>query len=110
MAPAMLILAVPAMTTPEMVAAIQQRAGTRKDLKVVVAIAGGFGESGTAEGRAWQHDLVEGCRVAGVRLVGPNCVGIVDNKNRVDTTFLTGVWRRPGGVSLLRAIAAPLAP
>lgn len=97
----MLILAVPARTTPEMVAAIQERASTRKDLKVVVAIAGGFGETGAADGTAWQQELAEGCRAAGVRLVGPNCVGIVDNKNRVDTTFLTGVCRRPGGVSIL---------
>jgi len=97
----MLILAVPAAVTADMVAAIQQRARTRKDLKVVVAIAGGFAETGTPEGTAWQAALAEGCRAAGVRLVGPNCVGIVDNKNRVDTTFLTGVSRRPSGVSLL---------
>ncbi|HWI61373.1 MAG TPA: CoA-binding protein [Symbiobacteriaceae bacterium] len=97
----MLILAVPAKTTPEMVEAIGLRARMRKDLKVVVALAGGFGETGTPEGIALQEQLAEGCRAAGVRLVGPNCVGVVDNKNRVDTTFLTGVWRRFGGVSLL---------
>jgi acetate---CoA ligase (ADP-forming) subunit alpha len=97
----MLILSVPAQTTPEMVEAIGLRARMRKDLKVVVAIAGGFGETGTAQGAAWQSELAEGCRAAGVRLIGPNCIGIIDNKNRVDTTFLTGVWRRPGGVSLL---------
>lgn len=97
----MLILTVPAMTTPEMTEAITLRARMRKDLKVVVAIAGGFGETGTEEGASWQSQLAEGCRAAGVRLVGPNCVGIIDNKNRVDTTFLTGTWRRPGGVSLL---------
>lgn len=97
----MLILAVPAKTTPEMVQAIADRAAIRKDLRVVVAIGGGFGETGSPEGLSWQEQLREGCRAAGVRLVGPNCVGIIDNKNRVDTTFLTGVVRRPGGVSLL---------
>lgn len=97
----MLILAVPAKTTPEMVAAIQNRAVQRKDLKVVVAIGGGFAETDLPEGRAWQDELARGCADVGIRLVGPNCVGIIDNKNRVDTTFLTGVHRRPGGVSLL---------
>ena len=97
----MLILAVPAKATGDLCEAIRLRARMRKDLKVVVAIAGGYAETGTEEGRAWQNDLSAACREAGVRLVGPNCVGIIDNKNRVDTTFLTGVVRRSGGVSLL---------
>jgi acetate---CoA ligase (ADP-forming) subunit alpha len=97
----MLILAVPAKLTGEMTEAIKERVRTRRDLKVVVAIAGGYAETGTDEGTAWQAELAAACREAGVRLVGPNCVGIIDNKNRVDTTFLTGVFRRPGGVSLL---------
>lgn len=97
----MLILAVPARTTSAMVVAIQTRVRQRKDLQVVVAIGGGFAETDTPEGRAWQDELVAGCREVGVRVVGPNCVGIIDNRSRVDTTFLTGVHRRPGGISLL---------
>ncbi len=97
----MAILAVPARTTPAMVESIRDRAFRRRDLQVVVAIGGGFAETGTADGRAWQQQLVEGCREAGVRLVGPNCVGVIDNRNRVDTTFLTGVHRRPSGIALL---------
>jgi acyl-CoA synthetase (NDP forming) len=97
----MLILAAPAQSTPELVEAIGERARTRRDLKVVVAIAAGFSETGSTDGMGWQGQLAEGCRAAGVRLIGPDCIGIIDNKSRVDTTFLTGVWRRPGGVSLL---------
>jgi acetyltransferase len=97
----MLILAMPAGSTPEMVQAIQQRARMRKDLKVVVAMAGGFGETGTPEGLAREAELAAGCSAAGVRQIGPNCAGIIDNKRRLDTTFLTGVVRQPGGVSLL---------
>jgi acyl-CoA synthetase (NDP forming) len=97
----MLILAVPAKTTPEMVETIRERAAHRGDLRVVVAIGGGFSETGTIDGIDWQEALKAGCREAGVRLVGPNCVGIIDNRSRVDTTFLTGVYRRPGGISLL---------
>lgn len=97
----MLILAVPAATTPAMAEAIRLRKLQRQDLRVVVAVAGGFAETHTEEGRAWQEQLAEACVSAGVRLVGPNCVGIIDNRNRVDTTFLTGVHRRSSGISLL---------
>jgi acyl-CoA synthetase (NDP forming) len=97
----MLVLAVPAKTTPEMTQVIRDRARTRRDLKVVVAIGGGFAETGEADGARWQEDLAQACREAGVRLVGPNCVGLIDNRYRLDTTFLTGVHRRAGGISLL---------
>lgn len=97
----LLILAVPARTTPEMVQAIRLRRQQRGDLQMVVALGGGFAETGTPEGIAWQEELVQGCQEAGVRLIGPNCVGIIDNRHRVDTTFLTGVHRKPSGISLL---------
>ncbi len=97
----LLVLAVPAKTTPEMVEAVQRRARHRGDLRVVVAMGGGFAETGLPEGKAWQDALVAGCREVGVRVVGPNCLGVIDNRSRLDTTFLTGVHRRPGGISLL---------
>lgn len=97
----LLVLAVPARTTPEMVEAIARRARQRQDLRAVVAIGGGFSESGTDDGRAWQEQLAEGCRAAGVRLIGPNCLGLIDHRARLDTTFLTGLHRRAGGISLL---------
>lgn len=97
----LLVLATPAHTTPAMVDAIGRRVRHRGDLKVVVAMGGGFAETGTAEGKALQEQLVEGCRVVGVRVVGPNCLGVIDHRSRLDTTFLTGVHRRPGGISLL---------
>lgn len=97
----LLVLAVPAHTTPQMAGAIQRRAQQRRDLKMVVAIAGGFAEAGTAEGRRWQEELVAICQSAGVRLIGPNCLGVMDNRSRLDTTFLTGVHRRASGISVL---------
>lgn len=97
----LLVLAVPARTTPDYVEQIQRRVQHRHDLKIVVAITGGYAETATPEGIAWQEDLAAGCAEAGVRLVGPNCLGVIDQRSRVDTTFLTGVHRRPGGISLL---------
>lgn len=97
----MLVLAIPAPTTPEIAQQIRLRKSQRGDLRVVVAIAGGFSETHTDEGQHYQEMLAETCLASGVRLVGPNCVGIIDNRSRLDTTFLTGVHRRASGISLL---------
>ncbi|MGE5674398.1 MAG: CoA-binding protein, partial [Mycobacterium leprae] len=97
----MLVLALPAQTTPAMIEAIRERVQQKGDLKVVVAIAGGFAETGLPEGRQWQSSLAEACRQLGVRLIGPNCIGVIDNRHQVDTTFLTGVERSVSGISVL---------
>ncbi|MEJ3747017.1 GNAT family N-acetyltransferase [Actinomycetes bacterium KLBMP 9797] len=49
------------------------RAGAR----AAVILSSGFGESGTS-GRTAQADLVRVARAHGIRLVGPNCLGIVN--------------------------------
>lgn len=97
----MLVLALPPHTTPDIVQAIGRRARHRRDLKVVVAISVGFAETGTAQGRAWQEELAAGCHAAGVRLMGPNSAGVTDHRARLDTSLLSGLHRRPGGISLL---------
>ncbi len=53
----------------------------------LVVISGGFAE--LDDGAARQRELVEQCRQAGMRLVGPNCVGIVntDPEVRMNATF-----------------------
>ncbi|MEA2469105.1 MAG: hypothetical protein QOE38_103 [Thermoleophilaceae bacterium] len=59
-----------------------------KSVKAVVVLSAGFAESGAA-GVARQHDLVEVCRNAGMRLVGPNCLGVLntDPDVRLNATF-----------------------
>ncbi len=46
-------------------------------VRAVVVISAGFGETG-AEGVARQQELVSICRAAGIRLVGPNCLGVLN--------------------------------
>lgn len=59
-----------------------------KGVKALVVISAGFGESGEA-GRALETALVEKIRAAGIRLVGPNCMGILntDPAHRLNATF-----------------------
>lgn len=49
----------------------------RKGVKAVVVISAGFAETGAA-GQALQHQLLMRARHHGMRLVGPNCLGVVN--------------------------------
>jgi acetate---CoA ligase (ADP-forming) len=57
-------------------------------VKALVVISAGFGETGE-EGRAMETVLVEKIRAAGIRMIGPNCMGIIntDAAYRLNATF-----------------------
>jgi acetyl coenzyme A synthetase (ADP forming)-like protein len=48
-----------------------------KGVKAIVVISAGFAETGPA-GAARQAELVDRIRAAGIRLIGPNCMGIIN--------------------------------
>jgi len=54
----------------------------------LLVISSGFGETGAA-GNAQQDELAALCRQSGVRLVGPNCMGIINTHPgiRLNATF-----------------------
>lgn len=64
------------------------RACAQKGVGALVVISAGFAEAGP-EGRARQQQLVEVCRSAGMRLIGPNCMGILstDPAQPLNATF-----------------------
>ena len=68
------------------------QACARKGVKALVVISAGFSETGK-EGKARQAELVSVCRGAGMRLIGPNCMGIANTDPDVllDATFAPGV-------------------
>ncbi len=53
-----------------------------KGVKALVVISAGFGETGE-EGRRLQQELVDVCRETGMRLVGPNCMGVINTDPEV---------------------------
>ena len=59
-----------------------------KGVKSLVMITGGFAETGE-EGAQRQRELLAVCRRAGMRLVGPNCMGVVNMEPtvRLNATF-----------------------
>src|SRR5689334_10853807 len=64
----------------------------RKGVKALIVISAGFSEIG-AEGQASQRELLRVCRAYGMRLIGPNCMGILntDSNVRLDATFAPSV-------------------
>ncbi len=48
-----------------------------KGVKAIVVISAGFGETGD-EGRALQQELLDVCRTTGMRMIGPNCMGVIN--------------------------------
>ena len=81
------VLVVPASSVVEVATAC-----ARKGVKALVVISAGFSETGK-EGKARQVELVRVCRGAGMRLIGPNCMGIANTNPAVllDATFAPGI-------------------
>jgi len=68
-----------------------------KGARAIVAITAGLGEAGPA-GREREAALIARVRDAGAVLVGPNCLGIVDNTT---ATYLSSNQFAPGDVAVL---------
>jgi acetyl-CoA synthetase (ADP-forming) len=64
----------------------------------------GLAESGGAEGAAAQARLVDAARRAGVRLVGPNCLGLINPRHQLAlnaSTVMDGSELVPGHIGLI---------
>jgi acetyltransferase len=67
--------------------------------KSVIVITAGFREVG-AEGAKAEEELVEICRANGVRMVGPNCLGVLNTDHKMNATFAPSVTPR-GKISVI---------
>ena len=75
-------------TVPAALVSKVARECAEKGVRGLAVISAGFGESGP-EGVALQRELIDICRQAGMRLVGPNCMGVINTAPDVslDATF-----------------------
>ena len=90
------VIVVPAAEVP----AVIEQCG-EKGVKAVIVISAGFAESGP-EGAALSSASLRAARRFGIRLLGPNCLGVIntDPEVRLHATFATPNSRR-GPVALL---------
>jgi acyl-CoA synthetase (NDP forming)/L-amino acid N-acyltransferase YncA len=78
----LVVLAVPSESVP-----IVAQDCAASGVRALLTLTAGFGEAG---GSASQSALLRLCRSAGMRLVGPNCIGVANTEPsvRLDATFL----------------------
>src|SRR5512139_1234159 len=61
----------------------------RKGMKAAIAISAGFKEVG-GEGAALERGLIEAAKAAGIRVLGPNCLGLINNHAALNASFSRG--------------------
>lgn len=71
----------------------------KKGVPAVIIISAGFREEGI-EGRRMEAQLEEIVSRSGMRVVGPNCFGIMDSRSKMNATF-THLWPGEGNVALI---------
>jgi len=95
----MAIIFVPAPATPEIVQACADRG-----IPGVIIQSAGFAETGE-KGKGLQNQLAEISRRTGIRIWGPNCMGLVDAVHKKVFSFVShSIWDvglLPGGISLI---------
>ncbi|UCF27948.1 MAG: CoA-binding protein, partial [Chloroflexota bacterium] len=89
------ILLIPAPAVPEAIEACAQRG-----IRALIIASGGFRETG-AKGTALEEKCLAIARRHGVRLLGPNCIGLIDAHLPIDTTFLSPPGPTPGDVAFI---------
>ncbi len=76
------IIATPAKTVPD----VMEECG-RAHVKGVIIVSAGFKETG-APGKALEEKITEVAKKYGIRVIGPNCIGIIRPRNSLNATFL----------------------
>jgi acetyl coenzyme A synthetase (ADP forming)-like protein len=82
------VVAIPSQFVPSVV-----KDCVNKRIGVVVIISAGFKESGK-QGSQLERELVEIIKNSGVRVLGPNCLGIIDTTSSLNASFAAGMPSR----------------
>ena len=88
------MIATPAKTVPD----VMEECG-RAGVKGAIVVSAGFKETGP-ECKALEKKILEKARKYGVRVIGPNCIGIMRPRLNLNATFVNKV-PKPGKVAFL---------
>ena len=100
--PELVLIVIPARFVP---ATMEQCA--RLKVRSVVIITAGFKEVGE-EGAKLEQEVVGIARRAGIRVIGPNCLGVMATSSKLNASF-GGDLPRPGGIGYMSQSGALLA-
>jgi len=89
------VLIVPA---PGVLEALQ--ACVRRSIRAVIIVSSGFREAGP-EGETLEAEILRVARINKIRLIGPNCIGLLDTHLPLDTTFLPPPMPSAGDVAFI---------
>lgn len=93
----LILVSVPAPVVPS----VFTEARERGDVKAAVILASGFSETRIPERIKLEEEVIKIAKEANIRVIGPNCVGVMNTENRLDTTFAAGIKKVPGSMSLI---------
>ncbi|MBY0500656.1 MAG: acetate--CoA ligase family protein [Alphaproteobacteria bacterium] len=80
--PDIAVLCTPAKSVPTIIEDLG-----KKGTKFAVVITAGFSEENGEEGRILQEAMIENAKIYGIRIVGPNCLGIMNPSANFNATF-----------------------
>jgi acetyl coenzyme A synthetase (ADP forming)-like protein len=91
----MAVILIPA----ESVAKVLKECGQR-GIRAVIVSSGGFRETGE-QGARLEEQLLQVARQNNIRMIGPNCIGLLDTHLPLDATFLPPPGPPPGDVAFI---------
>ncbi|TET41841.1 MAG: CoA-binding protein, partial [Elusimicrobia bacterium] len=86
------VVAIPSQFVPSIL-----RDCVNRGIGAVVIISAGFKESGK-QGSQLERELVETIKNSGIRVLGPNCLGIIDTASSLNASFAAGM-PSPGNIA-----------
>ncbi len=89
------VLLIPALSVPQAIRECGERG-----IRAAIIASGGFRETG-AQGAALEAHCLEIAKQYRMRLLGPNCIGVLDTHLPIDTTFLPPPGPTPGDVAFI---------
>lgn len=89
------VVLIPSRFVPQVVRECGQRG-----IRAGIIGSGGFRETGS-EGAELEREMLTAAREGGIRLIGPNCIGLLDTHLPMDATFLPPPGPSAGDVAFL---------
>ena len=89
------VILIPAQAIPQAILECAERG-----IRAAIVASGGFRETGPA-GKDLEALCLQIAREHNIRLLGPNCIGLLDTHLPIDTTFLSPPGPTPGDVAFI---------